>query len=79
MTKKNKLSKKQRLDFTRLFAGSLVFLSDFGLDGVDMDDESIEIIEKEKAKIARKLLKNDPAFSSTKEIFDFVTKNNKNQ
>jgi hypothetical protein len=77
MRKVVKLNKKQRLEFARLFAGSLVLLSDFGLDNVDIDNDSIEIIEKEKAKIAGKLLKNDPVFSSTKEIFEFVTKTSK--
>ena len=69
------LTKKQRKEFIRLWIGSNLFHLDFGLDDVDISDDDIPILYKEKIRLSDKYLKEDNAFATTPEIYEFVLKN----
>lgn len=70
------LSKNQIKHFVRIFIGSTSLFNDFGLDEIkNTNCELIEECHAELSKQARKILKNDNAFSNSKEIFEHVKQN----
>lgn len=70
------LSNNQAKHFVRIFIGSISLFSEFGLDELKkIDDGVIEKCHAELSKQAHKILKDDNAFSSSKEIFEYVKQN----
>lgn len=71
-----KLTASQRKHFIRIWSGCTLLFNDIGLDDVkNIDISEIEKLENIKARSADKLLKSDPSFSNTKDVFEYVVKN----
>ena len=68
------MTKNQQKHFIRIWIGSQLFHSDFGFDTTPINMENIEVLEAEKIKQAVKFLKNEPALTSTDEVFEYITK-----
>lgn len=75
------MTKNQRKQFLRLWIGANLFHLDFGFDEttstVDVTEKDVDFLYEEKTKVADKYLKNNNAYSSTKDIYDFVIENYK--
>ena len=69
------MTENQLIAFVRIWAGSMILFADFGFDSVeDIDIEDFDRLEKPKNKLVNRLLKEDPAFSTTKKVYEYVVK-----
>lgn len=70
------MTNKQRKAFCRIWAGSIILFSDFGFDDVeDIKLDDLDKLDEPRNVISIKLLKSDPSFSNTKDIYEYVLKN----